>query len=69
MACSLRRNVKGKGSSREGQSADDMQVVEGKGSCKRSSVHTEAQLVQVFYDGVPDLVYRHLQKAADSSEV
>jgi hypothetical protein len=41
MACSLRRNVKGKGSSREGQSADDMQIVEEKRSCKRSSAHTD----------------------------
>jgi hypothetical protein len=47
--------VKGRGSSRGGQSADDMQIVEGKRSCKRSSAHTDAQLVQIFYNGAPDL--------------
>jgi hypothetical protein len=40
-----RRSVRGRGSSREGQSADGMQAVEGKGSCKRSSQYTNTRSV------------------------
>lgn len=53
LSVAQRRNVKGNGSSREGQSADDKQAVEWKGSCKRSSTNTGVRSVSIFYDGVP----------------
>jgi hypothetical protein len=48
-----RRNVKGRGSSRGGQGADDKQVVEWKGSCKWSSANTGVGSVSIVYSGVP----------------
>jgi hypothetical protein len=48
--------MKDSGFSRGGQSADDMQAVEGKGSCRRTSTNTDSRSVQRLYDGVPDLV-------------
>jgi len=42
------RNVRDRGSSREGQGVDDMQVMEGKGSCKRSPKYTNTRSVCGF---------------------
>ena len=43
-----RRNVRGRGSSREGQSAENMQAVEGKVSCKRFPKYTSTRSVWRF---------------------
>jgi hypothetical protein len=57
-----RRNVRGRGSSREGQSADDMQVVEGKGSCKRVLPVHKYPLGLWIRDGAPTLVCRRVRR-------
>lgn len=43
-------------SSREGQTADDMQVVDEDGSCRRASVVTDTRSVSRIYNSTPSLV-------------